>query len=86
MRSGAKTVAIVMPSASPVMTTPIPRLRCRTGVVCAISARSLEKNAPSPSPVATRIAMNATRPLSPPVSSVAIPAQTRLTPMIVRCP
>ena len=39
---GAKTVAIVMPSARPVITTPMPRLRFSCGVSSAISERSLE--------------------------------------------
>ena len=39
---GAKTVAIVMPNARPVMTTPMPRLRCSTGVFSAIRLRSFE--------------------------------------------
>ena len=39
---GAKTVASVMPKASPVMTTPMPRLRCSIGVFSAIRLRSLE--------------------------------------------
>ena len=39
---GAKTVAIVMPNASPVMTTPMPRLRFSIGVFSAIRLRSLE--------------------------------------------
>jgi hypothetical protein len=39
---GANTVAIVMPIARPVMTTPIPRLRFSTGVFSAIRLRSLE--------------------------------------------
>jgi hypothetical protein len=39
---GANTVAIVMPIARPVMTTPIPRLRFSTGVLSAIKLRSLE--------------------------------------------
>jgi hypothetical protein len=39
---GAKTVAIVMPRARPVMTTPMPRLRFSTGVCSAMRLRSLE--------------------------------------------
>ena len=42
IRFGAKTVAIVMPSARPVITTPMPRLRFSCGVSSAISERSLE--------------------------------------------
>ncbi len=39
---GAKTIAIVMPSARPVITTPKPRLRFSFGVSWTTSERSLE--------------------------------------------
>ena len=39
---GAKTVAIVMPIARPVITKPMPKLRFSRGVSSAISERSLE--------------------------------------------
>ena len=39
---GAKTVAIVMPNARPVITKPMPRLRFSRGVSSAIRLRSLE--------------------------------------------
>ncbi len=42
MKWGVKTVATVMPRASPVMTTPMPRLRWRSGVTAVIRVRSLE--------------------------------------------
>ena len=75
-----------MPTASPVMTQPIPRLRFSNGVWRVITLRSLEKNTPAPSPVRTRSATNPTSAVTTPLSSVAIPAHRIPSTITVRWP